>query len=55
MRHALVLDRLKVGERLPKVKMKLRTVTPDGWNPTDINAFAKASEAWRRGYQPQGK
>jgi hypothetical protein len=47
MREAVVLSRIKIGERIPKPAIKVRTTTPEGWNPNDIRSYAKAARAWR--------
>ena len=49
MRHAVVLTRIKVGERITKPAIKVKTTTPDGWNPTDTRSYAEAFKQWRNG------
>jgi hypothetical protein len=47
MREAVVLNRIKIGERIPKPAIRVKTTTPEGWNPGDIKSYAQAAMAWR--------
>lgn len=47
MRDATVLSRIKLGERIPKPALKVKTIIPDGWNPTDVKSYAEAFKQWR--------
>lgn len=47
MRDAVVLSRIKTGEKIEKPSIKVRTTTPEGWNPSDTKSYAEAFKQWR--------
>jgi hypothetical protein len=48
MRTAPILDRIKVGERIQKPPIRVKSTIPPDWNPNSTESFAKAAEVWRK-------